>query len=85
MIKGFKSIKQIEDFELKNLNVLIGGNGAGKSNFIDFFRLLRSMMELSLPGLQNTNLQSFIKDGGGIHDFLFNGPKVTKEIECSGL
>jgi predicted ATPase len=84
-IKGFKSIKQIEDFELKNLNVLIGGNGAGKSNFIDFFRLLRSMMELSLPGLQNTNLQSFIKDGGGIHDFLFNGPKVTKEIECKVL
>ncbi len=80
-IKGFKSIKSIEDFELKNLNVLIGGNGAGKSNFIDFFRLLRAMMELSLPGLKNASLQSFIKDGGGINNFLFNGPKVTEEIE----
>lgn len=80
-IKGFKSIKSIENFELKDLNVLIGGNGAGKSNFIDFFRLLRAMMELSLPGLRNVSLQSFIKDGGGINNFLFNGPKVTEQIE----
>lgn len=41
-IKGFKSIKSLEDFELTNLNILIGGNGAGKTNFIDFFRLLRN-------------------------------------------
>ncbi len=40
-IKGFKSIKTLEDFELSSLNVLIGGNGVGKSNFIDFFRMLR--------------------------------------------
>ena len=32
-IKGFKSIKELAGFELGNLNVLIGGNGAGKSNF----------------------------------------------------
>ncbi len=35
-IKGFKSIQKLEDFELADLNVLIGGNGAGKSNFTDF-------------------------------------------------
>ncbi|MCP4151446.1 MAG: AAA family ATPase [bacterium] len=80
-VKGFKSIKSLEEFELKSLNVLIGGNGAGKSNFIDFFRLLRAMMQLSLPGLHNVNLQSFFTDGGGINDFLFNGPKVTPQIE----
>lgn len=84
-IKGFKSIKALENFELKGLNVLIGGNGAGKSNFIDFFRLLRAMMQLSLPGLHNVNLQSFISDGGGISDFLFNGPKVTEQIEIEVL
>jgi predicted ATPase len=28
-IKGFKSIQHMENFELKKLNVLIGGNGAG--------------------------------------------------------
>ncbi|EGM0232178.1 TPA: AAA family ATPase, partial [Campylobacter jejuni] len=33
-IKGYKSIKDLSKFELKNLNILIGANGAGKSNFI---------------------------------------------------
>jgi len=80
-IKGFKSIRELDDFALTNLNVLIGANGVGKSNFIDFFRLLRAMLELSLPGLKSSNLQSFIRDGGGIDDFLFDGPKVTEEIQ----
>jgi predicted ATPase len=80
-IKGFKSILTLEDFELTSLNVLIGGNGAGKSNFIDFFRLLRAMMELSLPGLTNSNLKAYIASGGGSDDFLFNGPKITEHIE----
>jgi len=80
-IKGFKSIQTLEDFELTNLNVLIGGNGAGKSNFIDFFRMLRAMMELPLPGLASASLQSYIADGGGSDDFLFNGPKITEQIE----
>uniref|UniRef100_UPI0040577EC0 AAA family ATPase n=1 Tax=Candidatus Electronema sp. TaxID=2698783 RepID=UPI0040577EC0 len=80
-IKGFKSIQSLENFELRNLNVLIGGNGAGKSNFIDFFRLMRAMMELPLPGLANASLQSYVAEGGGSDAFLFNGPKVTQQIE----
>lgn len=80
-IKGFKSIRLLEDFELSGLNVLIGGNGAGKSNFIDFFRMLRAMLELPLPDLASASLKTYIADGGGAADFLFNGPKVTKQIE----
>jgi predicted ATPase len=80
-IKGFKSIRTLEDFELTNLNVLIGGNGAGKSNFIDFFRMLRAMMELPLPGLASASLHAYIADGGGSDDFLFNGPKITEQID----
>jgi recombinational DNA repair ATPase RecF len=38
-ITGFKSIRELRDFELRNLNVLIGANGAGKSNFIGLFRM----------------------------------------------
>ncbi|MFC1677984.1 AAA family ATPase [Planctomycetota bacterium] len=72
-IKGFKSIKSLEDFELTNLNILIGGNGAGKSNFIDFFRLLREMMD--------GNLNDYIRKSGGISDLLFNGRKVTEQLE----
>lgn len=33
-IEGFKSIRSLRDFELRSLNVLIGANGAGKSNFV---------------------------------------------------
>jgi predicted ATPase len=40
-IEGFKSIRDLRDFELRPLNVLIGANGAGKSNLVEFFRLLR--------------------------------------------
>jgi predicted ATPase len=39
-LRGYKSISVLEDFELRNLNVLIGANGAGKSNFIGIFKLL---------------------------------------------
>jgi predicted ATPase len=73
-IKGFKSIKSLDDFELKNLNVMIGGNGAGKSNFVDFFRMLREMM--------SDNLRDYINNkSGGISDLLFNGRKFTAKME----
>ena len=42
MLKGFKSIREM-DLELRPLNVLIGANGAGKSNLISFFRMLNEM------------------------------------------
>ncbi len=84
-IKGFKSIRSLEDFNLNALNILIGGNGAGKSNFIDFFRLIRAMMKLPLPNIEKSDLPTFIKMGGGSDDFLFNGPKVTKQIESEML
>jgi AAA15 family ATPase/GTPase len=32
-IKGFKSIAAIEDLRLRPINILIGANGSGKSNF----------------------------------------------------
>ena len=47
-IKGFKSIKDLNKFPLTNLNVLIGANGAGKSNFVSYFRMLREMVALRL-------------------------------------
>ena len=42
-IKGFKSIESLVDFEMRPLNVLIGANGAGKSNVVDFFSMLRAI------------------------------------------
>ena len=43
MINGFKSIEKCE-LELTSLNVFIGCNGAGKSNFINFFQMIRQMI-----------------------------------------
>jgi predicted ATPase len=76
-INGFKSIRALEDFELKNLNVLIGGNGAGKSNFIEFFKLLSAMM--------NDNLNDYIRENGGISDLLFHSRKTTKKLKFQTL
>lgn len=71
-LNGYKSIKELVDFELTNLNVFIGANGSGKSNLISFFKLVQKIAE--------NNANSYIQQHGGINDFLFNGRKVTERI-----
>ncbi|MCI0611562.1 AAA family ATPase, partial [bacterium] len=39
-IQGFKSYKSLKDFSLRPLNILIGPNRSGKTNFLDFWDLL---------------------------------------------
>ena len=78
-ISGFKSIKSLSNFELKPVNILIGANGAGKSNFIDFFRMLRAMLEFSIAELKdNPSLSAYVEDKGGMANLLFNGPRTQK-------
>jgi len=38
----------LKDFDLHKLNIMVGANGAGKSNFVSFFRMLRAMSEEGL-------------------------------------
>ena len=52
VLSGFKSIKTM-DLEFRALNVLIGANGAGKSNFVSFFKMLNAMTKGPDGGLQN--------------------------------
>ncbi|MEI6127057.1 MAG: AAA family ATPase, partial [Pseudomonadota bacterium] len=73
-ISGFKSIRALQDLELKPLNIIVGANGAGKSNFVSFFRMLRAMSE---EGLAN-----FVTENGGADGFFFGGPKESKIIEA---
>lgn len=73
-ISGFKSIKELTDFKLNKLNVFVGANGAGKSNIISFFRMLRMMME--------GNLNRYVVDNGGANDILFKGRKSTDSISA---
>ncbi len=71
-IKGFKSIRSLKSFEIRPLNVLIGANGSGKSNFVSFFSLLRAMVDQAL--------QLNVETGGGADAILHQGPKKTKRI-----
>ncbi|NOT62260.1 MAG: AAA family ATPase [Acidobacteria bacterium] len=72
-LKGFKSIKEME-IELHALNVLIGANGAGKSNLISFFKMLNEMMA--------GRLQQYIGTSGRAQSLLHFGPKVTPQLEA---
>ncbi len=71
-VEGFKSIRKLDKFELPNLNVLIGANGAGKSNFVEAFRLIREVA--------SERLHEYIRKGGGGDGFFFGGPKETPKI-----
>src|SRR5713101_6072052 len=72
-IEGFKSIRKLEEFELRPLNVLIGANGAGKSNFVGFFRLLREMIDQRLQ-------VALAATEGGADGCLYLGPKITEKF-----
>ncbi len=72
-IKGYRSIKDAS-LELGKLNVLIGANGAGKSNFVSFFKMLNEMMA--------GRLQEYIGKTGRGQSILHFGPKVTPQLEA---
>ena len=69
-IRGFKSIKNC-DISFGKINVLIGSNGAGKSNFISAFSFLQNIL--------SKNLQVSVGQSG-LSSLLYNGRKVTEEI-----
>jgi predicted ATPase len=73
-IKGYKSLKDVE-IELSNLNVLIGANGSGKSNFIGVFRFIRHLV--------NERLQFYVGQKGGADKLLYYSSKETNALEIS--
>lgn len=73
-IQGFKSIRNAS-IELGNLNVLIGANGSGKSNFVSFFKMLRAMMK--------EEFAFYIARNGRASSHLFYGPQETDSIGFS--
>ncbi len=74
-IAGWKSIRDIEPkLDLGPINVLIGANGAGKSNFVTFFRLLNE--------LAGRRLQVYIGMQGGADAVLHHGLKSTRDVEA---
>src|SRR5882762_5497339 len=74
---GYKSIRELQNFRLtEGLNVLIGANGSGKTNFIRFFELLGNLMD------PNKGLQNYVTARGGADAFLFRGMKVSPEFKA---
>ena len=73
-IKGYKSIKDAR-IELNPINILIGANGSGKSNFLSFFEFLNNLYERKLT--------EYIALNGGEDKFLHHGSKITDTIKAA--
>ena len=73
ILRGYKSIAECE-LELGCLNVLIGANGAGKSNLIGFFRLINRILD--------QQLQTAVGLAGGPDALLHFGRKKTEELHA---
>ncbi len=71
-IEGYKSIKDLE-LELRPINVLIGANGVGKSNFISFFKLLNVIYQQRLGNYSLTE---------GADNLLYFGKKNTSQLKA---
>lgn len=70
-IHNFKSIREA-NITLQSVNVLVGANGAGKSNFIGFFTLLKAIYE--------RKLQSYVAGQAGAENILYFGRKQSDSI-----
>ena len=70
-LSGFKSIKSL-DLQMNPINILIGANGSGKSNFISLFTFLRNLSE--------GKLQTYVEKNGFANTFFHFGSKTTKKI-----
>lgn len=74
VIGGYKSIAFDSPvrLELKSINILLGANGAGKSNIISFFRMLSYMMSRSFG--------KYVETEGTANSLLHYGSKNTHSI-----
>jgi predicted ATPase len=70
-LEGYKSIHNCE-LELGALNLFVGANGAGKSNLIGFFKLIRDLID--------GNIQAHVAKSGGPDALLHFGRKVTERL-----
>ncbi len=70
-IKGYKSIRDTR-IDFLPINILIGANGSGKSNFISFFDFLNK--------LYNRKINDYIALKGGDNKILHKGKKTTNSI-----
>jgi predicted ATPase len=75
-VEGFKSVGSM-DLTLRELNILIGPNGVGKSNFVSLFRLFNQLIE--------KRLQVHVAASGGAEALLHFGRKATEKISIDAV
>ena len=75
-IEGFRSLADIEFRPGPGVTVLLGANGAGQSNILHFFEMMRWM-------LKDHRLARFVSAEGGADDQLFRGSAATKRIAAA--
>ena len=73
-VKGFRSLADLRLDDIPNPMVLLGANGAGKSNILRFLTMLRAMFQCRFG--------DFVQQQGGADDQLFGGRKLTQRIEA---
>jgi predicted ATPase len=72
-IKGFRSIRSIENLYLRPINLLIGANGSGKSNFLEAF--------VFVGEAEAGRLKDYVVRLGGADRILYFGSKTTNRID----
>ncbi len=82
-VKGFTSLRRLEDFPLADSNILIGANGSGKSNFLELFKFIRAFAKLPLPNLNHADLKSYVLDAGTATDLLYKGKDSAQHIDIT--
>jgi len=70
-VEGFKSIHSLT-MNIDSVNVLLGANGAGKSNLLSLFSFLNHLAQ--------GTLSSYVARNGFAHSFLFFSAKLPMVI-----
>lgn len=70
-VAGYRSIRD-QVVQFGDLNVLVGANGAGKSNLIELFDFLGALVD--------GELATFVRKLGGASQVLHGGPETTEQI-----
>lgn len=73
-VRGFKTFADAA-VDFKSCNILIGGNGAGKSNLLSLLKLLRA--------LARGELQVFVEKSGRANDVLRRAIPPTRPLEVT--
>lgn len=71
LIRNYKSIQKL-DLTFNQINIMIGGNGVGKSNLISYFKFLNKIV--------NSELNAFVAQQNGADDFLYFGRKTSERM-----